>query len=109
MSKYGIIKLMDPWAGLADDDEAADRYMELGELTEEKYRQIIKQDLVPYYCSLPEKKRLDLLNKLKIALEDKKCNFEREFNSVLPPFEPPEDPKQFFVWIYEELQGIGEA
>lgn len=109
MSDYGIIRLMEPWAGLADVDDVADHYMELGQLTDENYRQIIKQDLVPYYCSLPKKKRLDLLNKLKTALEDNKCNFEREFNSVLPPFDPPEDPKQFFVWIYEELQASGDA
>lgn len=106
MIKLEIDTFMDPWTGLADDDDVADYYMKLGQLTEAQYRQIIRRDLVPYYNSLPEKNRIDLQNKLKIALENKKCNFERVFNSCLPPFDPPEDPKLFFIWIYEELFGM---
>jgi len=97
---------MTPWAGMADDDDIVASYIELGVLSEEKYRQIIRRDLIPYYGTLPENVKLDLLKRLKSSIEENNCNFERAFYSHLPPFDAPEDPKLFFVWMLEELIAI---
>ncbi len=109
MIRYDIDVFMDPWAGLADDDEISAYYNSIGTLSDDQYLEIIKKDLLPYFNSFNTNIRRELLNKLLHALNMPNYNFEREFNSVLPPFPPPQDPRQFFIWIYEQISEREDA
>lgn len=104
--KYELFNLMDPVAGLADFDDIVDQYFELGELDEPKYKSIIEREFVPYYRKINKDDLVTLKNDLETALNDDDYDFERDFECVLPPFDPPENPRDFFVWIDEAIQKI---
>lgn len=94
---------LDPLTGLADDDNEVAYYMSMPPQTEADYRSIINERLKePFYQKEEkEKKVADLA--LRYYLSHPAMDFERVFESILPPFDPPNPPRDFFLWMWEEL------
>jgi hypothetical protein len=103
VNPYFLNDLMSPITGLGEDDEAVSFYGEMGIISEDQYRKIINEKFVDYYKSLDKDKQQKLKIALSYYLSKPDSDFERVFESCLPPFDPPANARDFFVWIWEEL------
>jgi hypothetical protein len=102
VNPYFINVLLAPLAGLADDVDAVNHFNNLDPNDEPSVKKIIRSLIVPYSKDLSTQcvDRVRLAYMYYLSIE--KLNFERVFESVLPPFDPPDDPRKFFVWIWDE-------
>lgn len=103
VNPYFLNDLMSPITGLADDDEAVSYYNSLNISSEEQYRSIIREVFIEYFSSLDKQKKDKTKTALSFYLSKQDSDFERVFESCLPPFDPPTDVRDFFVWLWEEL------
>jgi len=103
VNPYFLNDLMSPITGLADDDNAIKYYSNLNINTEEKFRSIIKDLFLPYYENLDNTKKQKSKLALSYYLSKADYDFERVFESCLPPFDPPSNARNFFLWLWEEL------
>ena len=60
---------------------------------------IINEKFVDYYKSLDKDKQQKSKIALSYYLSKPDSDFERVFESCLPPFDPPANARNFFVWI----------
>lgn len=100
---YFIFSFLYPLTGMGDDDEQVNYYMENKPSSEDDYRLIIRQILVPSFKDLNETEQDKAKITLKYLLNKNNVDFERIFESKLPPFELVIEPRNFFLWIWEEL------
>ncbi len=96
---------LDPLTGLADDDDEMAYYMSNPPQTEEDYRTIINERLKETFYEKQEKEKKIASLALRYYLSHPTVDFERVYESTLPPFDPPNPPRDFFLWIWEELFG----
>ena len=102
VNPYFLHTLLEPLSGLADDDDAVQAYANLDSNDETQMRAIIREMIVPLALSLSTgaKERVKLAYQFYLSKPDAK--WDRVFYSTLPPFDAPNDPRQFFVWIWDE-------
>ena len=105
VNPYLLHDLMAPITGLADDDNAVILYRYVDQGNEDHYREIIRGLFVEYFSGFSNSKKEKTKLTLRYYLSKHDSDFERVFNACLPPFEPPYNPRDFFVWIWEELFG----
>lgn len=112
MKKYlGLINpwlvegLMDAIAELCYDDEVAALYSYVDPGNEEHYRAIIREFFVKDFASYSDVKKERTKLALRYYLSKKDVDFSGFFNACMPPFDPPNDPRDFFLWIWEEIYG----
>jgi len=102
VNPYLLHTLLEPITGLADDDASVQAFAKLDSNDESEMRAIIRNMIVPHALSLSR----DAMKRVKLAyqfyLSKPDSNFERVFYSNLPPFDAPDDPRQFFLWIWDE-------
>jgi hypothetical protein len=103
INPYFITDLLSPITGLADDDEAVEKYREIDISDDYQYREIIEKEIRTYYDGLNNEKKEKIKQALNYYLSTSEIDFERVFESCLPPFAPPKKTRDFFVWIWEEL------
>ena len=103
---YFVGKFLDPLVGGADDDDMVRHYENYDPNDEQRMRQIIRREIYVRFSGWNTRGKRIGKETLRYALTTRESNyFERTFNSVLPPFPPPDDARLFFVWIWEELFG----
>lgn len=100
-----LTMFLEPLAGLAEDEVESVYYMSVPPQTEEDYRKIINERLKEPFYQKEEKKRKLANLALRYYLSHPTIDFEGVFESILPPFDPPNPPRDFFLWIWEELYG----
>lgn len=100
---YFITDLLSPITGLADDDEAVEKYRDIDTSVDNDYRKIIRKEIRTYYDYLNSEKKDKVKRALNYYLATSEIDFERLIESCLPPFDPPKDARDFFVWVWEEL------
>ena len=102
VNPYFLHTLLEPITGLADDDSSVQAYAELNPNDESQMRALIREVIVPHAFSLSGSmtERVKLAYRFYLSKPD--ANFERVFYSNLPPFDAPNDPRQFFLWIWDE-------
>ncbi|TVX92498.1 hypothetical protein [Paenibacillus agilis] len=105
VNPYFITDLLSPITGLADDDEAVEQYKYIDTTNDIYYREIIRNEIRMYYNCLNSVKKEKVKRALNYYLATSEIDFERVFESCLPPFDPPKDARDFFVWIWEEFYG----
>jgi len=103
VNPYFLHELLAPLAGLADDDHAVETYRELNPNDANQVRGVIRRDLVPHFHALDERAKKRARLALSYYLSKNSADFTRVFESSLPPFDPPDDARMFFVWLWEEL------
>ncbi|MFE1630586.1 hypothetical protein ACFLFF_27980 [Brevibacillus reuszeri] len=108
VNPHFLDEFLGPITGLADDNESIEHYKDVELRTEEQYKAVIRETLVEHFHSLEEvvKKKSKLA--LSYYLTKPAVDFEGVFYSLLRPFDAPSDPRDFFVWLWEELF-IGES
>lgn len=107
VNPYFLHSLLAPLAGLADDDEAIIRYRDFNPNDEPSVRQVIRELLVPHARTLSGavRDRVKLAFRYYLTKElspERDVRLDRVYYSILPPFDAPDDPRQFFLWVWEE-------
>ena len=99
---YFVHTLLEPITGLAEDDDAVRTYGDLDSNDESQMRRVIREIIVPHELALSmgAKERVKLAYQFYPSKPD--ADFKRVFYSNLPPFDAPDDPRQFFLWIWDE-------
>jgi hypothetical protein len=93
--------LIDPLAGLADIDEVTPQFAAIDPNSEPHMKRIISEMLLPHFQGLSAEIKDRSKTALGYYLMKPGADFKRVFESCLPPFDPPSDTRQFFVWIWE--------
>lgn len=94
---------LDPFGGLADVDGEYEKYLSIDMNDEAAVKaQIIRPVILPYVRRLDDLSLARVKLALAYVLSDPKSRFDRVFYSTLPPFEAPANPRDFFVWIWDE-------
>lgn len=92
-----------PLAGLADDDEQAEKYSSIDPNDEDSVKSIINATIIPYIQNQSKMYKDCVKDALSYFLTQDKVDFEGIFDSNLLPFPAPTKAKLFFVWIWELL------
>ena len=100
VNPYYLLKLLDPLAGLADgDDDDIIKYKDLDPKNEKEVKKkVIEGVLKPYFLGFDKDSQEKIKTSFSYYLTRSSFDFEGIFDSVLPPFEYPND---FFIWIWE--------
>lgn len=102
VNPYFLHTLLEPITGLADDDDAVSVYRSVDPNDSVRMRAVIRQLIVPHANSLSYAVRERVKLAYRYYLSRDGSSFARVFNANLPPFDPPDDARLFFVWIWEE-------
>ena len=102
VNPYFLHTLLEPLTGLADDDDAVLRYRGLDPNSDQQVRAIIRETIVPHAKSLSAKATDKVRLAYKYYLSKVDSKFDRVFYSNLLPFDAPDDPRRFFLWVWEE-------
>lgn len=105
INRYFVRVVLNPIGGLADDDHAFEHYQDFNSNDEAVVRTLIREEIRPYLESLDRRSHDRISDAFRFYLSRGGMDFERVFYSMLPPFEAPRNPRDFFVWIWEECFG----
>jgi hypothetical protein len=102
VNPYLLHTLLEPITGLADDDDAVIRYSGIDPNDELEVKRVIRDLIVPHSQSLSEAASERIKLSYQYYLSQPESDFGRVYDSNLCPFDAPDDPRLFFVWIWEE-------
>ena len=102
-SLRNLENLFQPWIGAADDDATVIRFSEFNPDDRASVVAAAKSDLLPNYASLTVAQREAIMTALVEALSLNGTDFERFWESMLPPFSLPKRPQNLFEWISDAL------
>jgi hypothetical protein len=111
MSLSGMRQQVNPWylhkplgplVGGADDDEAVEKYKSFDANDACAVRFLIRELIVPHVARFDDAGIARIKLAMRYYLTKRDSKWDRVFNSILPPFGAPRDPRDFFVWIWEE-------
>jgi hypothetical protein len=102
VNPFFLRQLLSPLIGLADDDAAVEAYSTLNPNDEDYVRNVIRELIVPHALELNDNERERIRLAYRYYLTKGGINFEGWFESLLPPFDPPNDARLFFLWAWEE-------
>jgi len=96
--------IFNPFSGLADDDDAVEKYWDLDPNDEAAVRIVIRELSVPYVQQLREnvKTRIKLSCQYFLSTEQPAELFRGLFEGRLPPFYAPNEPRSIFIWAWNE-------
>jgi hypothetical protein len=100
-----IAVLVRPLWGLADDEAEVVTYRSLSPDDERAYRAIIRERLKPAFDRFKERDRAECKISLGYYLSKPDFRFDRIMDSNLLPFDPPTEPRNLFLWFWEECFG----
>jgi hypothetical protein len=103
VNPFFLCKLLGPLVGLADDDDALDKYHPLDPNDPEQVRVVIRDELAPHFLAMSADGKARARLALNYYLSNPRLDFGRVMDSSLLPFESPADPRTFFVLLWEEL------
>ncbi len=100
-NEYYLERLLEPWIGLADDDDAIIEYKSVDPNNEHEMKSIILADLGPHLAAKSAEDRLRIMSALREALLTNGIDFGRLHEANLPPFKHPKNPRDLFQWIWD--------
>ena len=100
-----VAVLVRPLSGLAEDEAEVVMYRSLSPDDERAYRGIIRERLKPAFDRFKERDRAECKTSLGYYLSKPGFRFDRTMDSHLLPFDPPTDPRNFFLLFWEECFG----
>ena len=103
VNPYYLHAMLGPFAGLADDDEAVIKYGAINPNDEYEIKNLIRTSLKPNFKCFNEQSQQLSKQTLQYYLSKPTYNFERVFDSLLPPFDHPDEARNFFLWVWDEL------
>jgi hypothetical protein len=98
-----IDSILSPLIGSGDIDEEMDSYKNINPNSETEVKNIISNTIKPEF----EKNSTDFKKiareTLAFYLTTEKIDFGRLYNSLLIAFDHPDNPKVFFIWVWQIL------
>lgn len=92
-----------PLAGLGDSDESAQLpYICLDPNNEQQMRDVIREQFVPFVRRIDAESVAKMKRAFKYYLSSTGVAWGSVFDAVYMPFEHPGNPRDFFVWVWEE-------
>jgi len=82
-------------------DDMYEKYKDVNPNDSNQIKLIIASILKPYFEHRPEKYKIAAKLALAYYLTTKKTDFGSIYDSCLVVFEHPDNPRDFFVWIWE--------
>lgn len=101
---YFVERLLGPFTMMTDAERVENSSVEPGD--EREVRGVIRSLLKPYFLRFDSRSQEIVKDSLRYLLATDYEHFEDLFEMSMPPFDPPpEQPRLFFVWLWEELFG----
>ncbi|RMG73592.1 MAG: hypothetical protein D6722_03515 [Bacteroidetes bacterium] len=101
VNRYFLAQFLEPWIGLADDDDAYERYVHIDSNDEVQIKALAQAELRPVFSSKPIVFQEAAKRSLAYYLSTEVIDLDRVLGSCLLPIELPIDPKEFYEWIWE--------
>lgn len=98
-----MIYLFGPLVGLADEGMNLDVRLRPSIVNEQVVKQIYESELRANFSTLDPRLQSACKLSLRYVLNASDFNYKREFESLLPPFDCPEEPRNAFLWLWEVL------
>lgn len=102
-ASYYIDLLISSLIGLGDDENAFLQYQHLDTNDQSKMTQVFVETILPDFEKFGTLTKQQVKTTLRQLLSDGNTDFEEIFYSRLLPFEPPDIPRNFFLWLYKAL------
>ena len=87
--QHYLVTLLGPWVGLADDDEAIEKYRNVDGNCETEIKFHNRSDLGPWLAAQSPEDRSQMKRSIQELLHDTDFDFGGVFDDLLPPFEHP--------------------
>jgi hypothetical protein len=101
---YNFDALIGPWGSIADIDELWPRYDSLDPNNEAEMKDIIREDIIPYFQELSNERKESALKGLRYILSLSDEDINSEWDGILPGFDLPNDPRDLFIWMQEVFE-----
>ncbi len=98
-----ISGLLEPFAGLGDDDSAVEKYRSLDANDELVMKKLIEGTIAKHFRGYSQKGRDRIKLTLRYGLSKPDFDFAQVMDADLVPFYPPETPRDLFMWIWDVL------
>ena len=94
---------LSPLVGYADNDEECAKFDDLDPNNETAVRLMIREYFLPFYSRhyTPED-MLRIKEAFMYFLTTDNIDWVREFDSLLFPFDLPNEPRNFYLWLWDE-------
>lgn len=96
-------RLLAPMGHLPDEEELV--FYDLNPNDEHAVKEMIRKYVVPAYFSFGPKSKEISKNSLQYFLSMPKSSYQYTFDRIGTPFDSPEEPRKFFIWVWQELFG----
>lgn len=94
---------LDPLGGLADGDEDVQLpFAHIDPNNESEMRGVIRKHFIPYLRRIDTESISRLKQAYRYYLSSENIPWGGVFDSMLLPFDHPDNPREFFLWIWEE-------
>lgn len=104
VNKFMVKSLLDPLGGSADmDDNDSMKLLSVDGDNEEQVKRVISDHILPYFNLKSNEYKASAKRSLNYFLHTKSADFGYLYDSCLIAFDHPQNPIQFFVWLWEVL------
>jgi len=104
VNEYLVRSLLGPLGGTVDkDDQVSLQLSNVDNNNELQVKQVINDIILPFYFSSSNQYKINTKNSLGYFLTTNSMDFGYHFDSYLIAFDHPENPRSFFLWIWEVL------
>jgi hypothetical protein len=102
MNGYLLGSLLGPFAGMSDE-ERDEAYKRIEPNDEDAVKRLISTTLKPNFDRQDDQSQAVLRENLSYFLTAGSDFWRAIYEMYMPPIDPPDDPRQFFVWLWEVL------
>lgn len=99
-----VVAALAPLTGSADSDEMYETFKNVNSNDEEEVKSIIKDYFIPFFDQhYSDEGMIKIKNTLRFFLSTDTIDWTREYDSCLMAFDPPNNSKLFFIWLWEVM------
>lgn len=102
VNSFFLNDLLGPLVGLGDVDPIVEQYADFDSNDEVSVRGVIRELIVPHAQTLTDRNRALISVAYRYYLTTNSTDFKQEFEAILPPLDPPDDARLFYLWTWEE-------
>lgn len=102
VNPYYLLKMLGHLAGMGDCDHGVEKYRGFQPNDEARVRDAIRIEVVPVIQAYTDESIETIKLTLRYYLSSADVPWEDIFCSVLPPIDPPDNARDYFVWAWEE-------
>ena len=100
---YLIGHILGPIGGTADYDQGWEKFKDVNGNNEQSLKKIFQEEILPYFITRGRNYKEQFKDTLAYYLSTDRADFSYEFEACLIAFDPPDEPKSFYIWLWEVL------